>query len=119
MQWKICKLLATKYENVILGEIRIQNICQKEDVDEMTKRVGSILGHYKFREKLVYKCLTYGTKVYIVPEKYTTKMCNICGTWNEYVKYEKIIECVGCKKRYMRDGYAARGMIIINMEDIE
>jgi len=116
LHWKTANDLAKNYENVIIGRFSMKSICEKDDVCEMVKRVGTLMRHYDFRTKLVYKCLTNKTKILVSSEKYTTKMCSICGHYNDKIKGEKEINCEGCKKKYPRDGYAARGIVINNLK---
>lgn len=114
--WKTVHNLATNYEIVIIGKMSMKSICKQEDFPDMPKRIGTLMRHYDFRSKLVYKCLSYGTKILVSDEKYTTKMCSLCGHYNETIKGEKIIHCNGCNKKYPRDIYSARGIVIKNLK---
>ena len=69
------------------------------------------LSHYKFRERLVYKAFSLGSKVIIQNEKYTTKTCSLCGYYNEWIRGEHIIKCKGCKKEYNRDNNGALNIL--------
>ena len=82
----------------------------------MIKRVGTMLRHCDFRSKLVYKCLSYETKILVSSEKYTTKMCSMCGHYNANIKGEDEIYCNGCKMKYPRDIFSARGIAINNLQ---
>jgi len=115
--WKIAIDLAKNYEIVIIGKINMKSICQNEELAPMVKRVGALLRHYEFRSKLEYICLSYGTKFIASNEKYTTKMCSVCGHYNTHVKGEKLITCKGCGRTYLRDNYSARGITISNLLD--
>lgn len=114
--WKTAHNLATNYEIVIIGKMSMKSICEQEDFPDMPKRVGTLMRHYDFRSKLVYKCLSYGTKILVSNEKYTTKMCSLCGHYNETIKGEKVIHCNGCNKKYPRDIFSARGIAIKNLK---
>ena len=116
LHWKTANDLAKNYDNVIIGKFSTKSMCESDNICKMVKRVGSLMRHYDFRTKLVYKCLTNKTKILVSSEKYTTKMCSICGYYNEEIKGEKEIDCGGCKRKYSRDGYAARGIVINNLK---
>jgi IS605 OrfB family transposase len=109
MHWKIARDLGQNYETIIIGKLDTQSILHDNlELRRPTKRLLQTLSHYSFREKLVYKCLTLGSKVIVQDESYTTKMCSNCGFYNSWVKSEKIINCKGCKKIYDRDIDAAK-----------
>ena len=116
LHWKLSNYLASNYETVIIGKFSTKSMCEQDTVVDMVKRVGSLMKHYNFRSKLVYKCLSLGTKILVSSEKYTTKMCSMCGHYNDQVKGEKDINCNGCKKKYPRDAYSARGILINNID---
>ena len=103
MHWKIAHELATNYEIIVIGKLSIKSIVQQEDMNEMVKRVGQLMNHYKFRERLVYKALSYGRKIIVQEESYTTKTCPFCNHYNEWITNEKIIGCEKCYKIYDRD----------------
>jgi IS605 OrfB family transposase len=115
MQWKLVRDLGLNYETIIIGKLDSQSILQGE-LRRPTKRLLQTLSHYSFREKLVYKCLTLGSKVIVQNESYTTKMCSNCGYYNSHIKGEKIIKCKGCNKVYDRDTDGAKCIYLKSLE---
>ena len=116
MHWKIARELGSNYETIIIGKLSIHSIVQQDNLDSMTKRVGQLMNHYKFRERLVYKCRTLGSEVIVREESYTTKTCPKCGHFNDWIKAEKFIECESCKKKYDRDGGGATNILIKSLK---
>ena len=45
--------------------------------------------YYEFRKRLEYKCLLTKTNFRLINECYTSKICSICGNYNENLKGEK------------------------------
>ncbi len=115
LHWGVAKEISENYETVIIGKFSMKKVNEGE-VADMVKRVGTIMRHYDFRSKLVYKCLSKGTKIKIQDEKFTTKMCSSCGYYNNEVRGEKKILCGGCKEILDRDKYSARGIIIKSLK---
>jgi transposase len=116
LHWKTASELAKNYKMVIISKFSMKSVCEENKVVDMVKRVGTIMRHHDFRSKLVYKCLEKGTKIMVSEEKYTTKTCSICGHYNEKIIGEKEIECEGCKRKYPRDKFSARGLVIKNLK---
>jgi IS605 OrfB family transposase len=79
MHWKIARDLSLNYETIIIGKINSQSIQKEGKITGGTKRLLQVMSHYSFREKLVFKCLTLGSKIIVQNEKYTTKFCSNCG----------------------------------------
>ena len=48
-------------------------------------------------------------------EKFTTKVCTFCGNYDKNIKGEKEINCKKCLKKYPRDTYSARNILIKNL----
>lgn len=115
MHWKTCNFLAKNYNTVLIGKFSSKSASQGENLNDMVKRVGTIMRHYNFRERLVYKCLSFGTNIIVSDEKYTTKMCSLCGHYNAHIKSEKEIKCEGCLISYPRDKYSARTILMKNL----
>ena len=116
LHWKTAKEIAENYETVIIGKFSMKKVNEGE-IAEIVKRVGTVMRHFDFRSKLVYKCLSKGTKIKVQDEKFTTKMCSVCGYYNKEVKSEKKILCGGCKELLDRDKYSARGILIKSLKE--
>ena len=116
LHWQIANELAKNYETIIIGKIDTQSILMQHGLSRMTNRVLQSLSHYNFRERLVYKCLSFGRKVIIQSERYTTKMCCICGNYDENIRGEKEIKCKKCENKFDRDGGSSQNIYYAALE---
>ena len=73
------------------------------------------MSYYKFRQCLKYKCIMNGIEYRKVKEKYTSKMCSVCGTYNENLGGNKKYICTNnaCKKKLGRDDTSARNIFML------
>jgi len=115
LHWKLCNFLIKNYETIVIGKFSSKNASQGENLCAMVKRIGTVMRHYNFRERLVYKCLTNNVKIIVSDEKFTTKVCTFCGNYDKDIKGEKEINCKKCLKKYPRDAYSARNILIKNL----
>ena len=70
------------------------------------------LSHYKFQQRLKFKCNQYNRNLIICSEEYTSKTCSLCGFINENLKGNKIFNCKKCKTCIDRDLNGARNIMI-------
>lgn len=115
LHWKLCNFLVKNYELVVIGKFSSKNASQGDNLCATVKRIGILMRHYNFRERLVYKCLTNNVKIIVSDEKFTTKVCTFCGNYDKDIKGEKEINCKKCFKKYPRDAYSARNILIKNL----
>ena len=101
--WKTINLLTNKFDVVIIGDLSTHKVAQNKTTNKMSKRVGHMLNHYKFRERLKDVCSKKGVKYMMVKEKGTTKTCGNCGHYNDWVTNENIIKCTNCECTMDRD----------------
>ena len=111
VQWKIINYLTKTYKVVVIGKINMQEIVQT-DIYKMIKRIGNMMGHGRFRERLVYKGLIRGCMVIIVNEHYTSKVCSNCGNEKKDLGASKTYNCTKCKKTYDRDANSAKNILM-------
>ena len=111
---KLSKWLAMRYATIYLGKISTQSILQSDDLNAMTKQKLQLLRHYTFRQTLLNKAEIYGSKVILVDESYTSKLCTLCGTSNENLAGKKTYHCINpmCCNKMDRDHNAARNIMI-------
>jgi putative transposase len=84
----------------------------------MTKRLGKVtnfnllnLQHYRFKERLRFKCVEYSSKLVDCTEEYTSKTCTRCGTLNE-VGSSEVYRCSKCNLTIDRDVNGARNIYL-------
>ena len=110
--WKIISYLK-KFKNIIIGKWSTKNIISKKSsvLRSMSKRVASSLGYYKFLTRLEYKCKSNGNNLYLVDERYTSKMCSKCGNIKDDLGGNKIYNCNKCGLKIGRDINSTRNML--------
>jgi IS605 OrfB family transposase len=83
LHWQTCNYLTGRYSKILLPHF--DSKAMKADsgvVRSVTKsrnRNFDTYKHYKFKERLVGKCLERGCQIYLVNESYTSKTCGHCG----------------------------------------
>ena len=109
--------LTKNYKTILIGDLSAKRISNKEksNIPRMTKRIALTMSHYKFRQRLEYKCMMKGLDYRKVNEAYTSKMCSICGCYNENLGGAKEYKCINnkCKKKLGRDDNGAQNIFMI------
>ena len=77
--------LARSYDLVMIPKFEVSQMIRKvgRKIGAKTARQMATWAHYRFRQRLTFKCRQFGCKVAIVNEAYTSKTCSCCGN----VKY--------------------------------
>jgi len=117
LHWKTASFLVENYDVILLPDFRVQQMVAnkktKVRLGKLTKRLMNMFSFYKFKEKLSYKCETYGKKLLIVDESFTSCTCGNCGSINR-PKGSEVYNCVSCKLEIDRDINGARNILIKN-----
>lgn len=120
VHWKVIHHLKQNYDNIIIPPFEVKKMSIKRKSRVLSnKSVRSLYSwrHYTFRQRLIQSCDRIGSKVYVLPEDFTTKTCTICGTLNN-VNSKKVIKCTGCAKAIDRDVNGARNIFLKNIKSI-
>ena len=114
MQWKTIKYLTSNYKTILLGDMSAKSIVAKNRsvLDNLTKVSCLRLRYYDFRRRLEYKCIQTKTNYKLVNECYTSKICSLCGNYNEKLQGAKIYDCRECLKKIDRDVNGCRNIMI-------
>jgi len=113
LHWKTIHFLTTKYNNILIGDMSIKRIISKNNnLTKLTKRIGQKLKFYKFTKRLEFKCSIRETKMKIINEKYTSKMCSNCGNIKNDLGSSKTYNCDKCKIKIDRDINGSRGILL-------
>lgn len=114
LHWKTIKYLTFKYKNILIGDLSVKGITNKEtsNIQRMTKRIAYRLKFYEFRQRLEYKCNLYKINYKVIDESFTSKVCSLCGTENKKLGSSKIFNCPNCKKLIDRDTNGCRGIFL-------
>lgn len=117
LHWKTINYLVTNNDNILIGDMSIKSIISCENnLNKMTKRIGSSLRFYQFKQRLKYKCSVHGIGYKEVDESYTSKMCSVCGEINDNLGSKKIYDCPNCPNVMDRDVNGARCIFLRELE---
>ena len=114
LQWKTIKFLTNNFTNILLGDMSAKSIVSKNKfmLKEDMKTACLRTRYYDFQKRLEYKCMLTKTNYKLVNECYTSKICSLCGNYNDKLKGEKIYSCIKCKKSIDRDVNGCRNIMI-------
>ena len=110
----ITKLL--KYDIILIPRLNTKQIVEKNDVNDMTKRILNALRHGKFIKKLKDRAEQAGKIVIICSEYLTTKICDVCFEYNECKG--RVYECKKCGNQMDRDMHSAKLILIKQIIEI-
>jgi putative transposase len=114
LHWKTAKYLVSSYDIILLPDFRISGMLRGKKLGKMTKKLLCMFSFYSFKEKLIWKCSTYGKKLIIVDESYTSRTCGKCGTLSD-IKGQEVFECHKCGLITDRDINGARNIFLKNL----
>lgn len=112
LHWKTIKHLVDNYRMIILGEFNVQSILKSRKITRLTKRIMCVQSHYKFRERLAYKCKTRGIHFVTQDESYTSMTCCNCGSLDRKLGGREIYKCSSCGIELDRDYNGAINILI-------
>ena len=113
LHWKTASFLAKNYDTILLPDFRVGQMVRKgKSLSRSTRRLMNMFSFYKFKTKLQYKCDTYGKKLLIVNESYTSCTCGVCGEITR--NSDEIYKCNHCGLVIDRDVIASRNILIKN-----
>ncbi|MHA2055765.1 MAG: RNA-guided endonuclease InsQ/TnpB family protein [Candidatus Hodarchaeales archaeon] len=118
LHWQTCNYLTGGYYKILLPHFDSQEMKANSGVPRsVTKRRNrnfDTYKHYKFKERLVSKCLERGCHIYLVNESYTSKTCGHCGNIGK-IGLERYFRCNKCGNGFDRDINGARNILIRNI----
>jgi len=103
LHWKTADYLTKRYKNIVIGNFSTKSMGESNKTNDMTKRIGSLMSIYKFKERLKYKCFVTGTNYKEIDEAYTSKCCCRCGYYKQDLGDNKTYNCNNCKQEIKRD----------------
>jgi putative transposase len=114
VHWKTIAYLTDNYKTIAIGKFNISEVVnnKKSVLRKMTKRVGLMMSHYKFRERLIYKCKAKGVDLRIVNEYCTSVICSRCGNYKNDLGGNEIYDCNNCNTIMDRDVNGCRGILL-------
>ena len=120
LHWKVCNYLTNEYDVILLPVFKTQEMTSKDNkkIKKCTRREMLQMSHYKFKEKLKYKCKIRNKTVIICKENYTTKTCGSCGKINNNLGGQKIFKC-DCGIKVDRDVNGSRNILIRSLTKLQ
>ena len=115
---QLCKFLVTNYDVIILPSFDVSQMVTKDGrkLRRKTVRLMTAWGHYRFKQRLIFKARQYGKKVAIVNEAYTSKTCSCCGEIHKSLGGNKVYKCKHCGAIMDRDVNGAKNIYLKNCE---
>jgi IS605 OrfB family transposase len=114
LHWKSIKFLTDNYKTILIGDLSTKGIvCSSTSVlKKYNKELAYALSFYKYRERLKYKCLINNSNYINVNERYTSKVCSVCGEFKDNLGSSKIYKCKNCMSTLDRDVNSCRNIIL-------
>lgn len=111
-RWKVANYLTSNYSHIVVGKISTKDICEKDELSDISKTAISVLSLYKLRQTIKYYALRRGVKYCEIPEPYTSKLCGNCTKLKNDLGGEKEYKCSYCKVETIRDLDSGRKITI-------
>ena len=113
---QLASYLARNYDLVMIPKFEVSQMIRKADrkIRSKTARQMATWAHYRFRQRLTFKCRQFGCKLAVVNEAYTSKTCSCCGhvKWN--LGGAKTYKCGNCGAVMDRDVNGAKNIFLRN-----
>ncbi len=110
LHWKTINILLKMNDFIFYGDIKSHGIVKNGNNHTLNTDMNN-LKFYKFKQRLLFKAIERGKKVYETQEHYTTKTCSFCGSMNT-PGLSRVYECKNCKKKIGRDVNAAKNILM-------
>jgi putative transposase len=112
LHWKTIKYLTDKYEIILIGDMSVKGIVSNDtsNIQNIMKRIAYKFKFFQFNQRLIYKCQLKGCVYKEIDERYTSKMCSVCGDYNENLGASKIYDCKKCRTKMDRNVNGCRGI---------
>ena len=110
--WKTIKFLTSEYKTIIISDFKTKDILKLEELRKISKRTLGLISHYKFRQRLIEKCMSRGNELHIQDESFTSKTCGKCGKINQLLGSSKEFICPFCGYDADRDVNAGRNILL-------
>lgn len=111
--WHLIKFLISNFNTIIIPHFQSKNMIsnKRKGLHKQVKKDMMDLCHFKFLEKLKYKCIEHQRQLIICEESYTSKTCSSCGWLNNKLGSNKTYECKKCNIIIDRDINGAKNIL--------
>jgi transposase len=115
---QLAKHLATSYDLILLPKFETSHMVLRKDrvIGSRTARQMVTWAHYRFQQRLLFKCRQHNCRIAIVDESYTSKTCSACGALDYKLGGKKVYRCSSCKMVMDRDINGAKNIFLKNFE---
>lgn len=110
LHWKTINHLTKSNDILFYGDIKSHNIVKNKNNKRLNRDINN-LKFFTFKQRLLFKAIERGKKVFEIKEQYTTKTCSFCGMLNE-PRMSKVYECKSCNKKVGRDINASKNILM-------
>jgi putative transposase len=110
LHWRTINRLLKMNDFIFYGDIKSHDIAKNGNNRKLNTDVNN-LKFFKFKQRLLFKSIEKGKKVYEVKEHYTTKTCSFCGSMYK-PGLSRIYQCKNCEKNIGRDVNAAKNILM-------
>ena len=123
VHWKTIDHLTRNYEIIMIPKFQVSQMVKrlnkknsrKRRINKSVARRLCMWSHYKFRQRLINKCMDRGVSIVVVNEAYTSKTCTRCGQLNCKLGGSKLFKCPQCSLCIDRDMNGARNILLRNL----
>lgn len=115
---QLAKFLSKNFDLILIPKFETSNMVKKASrkIGSKSARMMTNWAHYRFRERLLFKCRESTCKIAIVDEAWTSKTCSSCGIINSSLGSSKNFVCSECKLEIDRDINGAKNIFLKNYE---
>ena len=110
LHWKTINRLLKINDFIFYGDIKSHDVVKNKKNRNLNTDVNN-LKFFKFKQRLLFKSIERGKKVYETQEHFTTQTCSFCGSMYK-PGLSRIYECKNCKKNIGRDVNAAKNILM-------
>ena len=110
LHWKTINSLLKKNDFIFYGDIKSHDIVKNGKNRNLNTSMNN-LKFIKFKQRLLFKSIERGKKVFEVKEQYTTQTCSFCGSMYR-PGLSRVYHCRNCEKIIGRDVNAAKNILM-------
>ncbi len=113
---QVIHFVVTHYDIVLLPALETSRLVLRmtRRLTTKTARAMCTWGHYRFRQRLLWKARVTGCKVVVCKEDYTSMTCGRCGHLNRALVGGEVFHCPSCHLVIGRDANGARSILLKN-----
>ena len=110
LHWKTINSLLKRNDFIFYGDIKSHDIVKNGKNRTLNTSMNN-LKFFKFKQRLLFKSIERGKKVFEVKEQYTTQTCSFCGSMYK-PGLSRVYNCRNCEKIIGRDVNAAKNILM-------